>query len=420
MKQMVAPVLSLLSHRLLPPAVCALFLMLYVVVAFFTDDALIMLVQLVGHNPLALGLLALVAINALIRLALDIRNWQLSKKWDVEPPAADSGGRGHDTVTVTGWLDVGETARILAAEGYRVTVREGFVSARRGVSLLIPRLLWRLTVFLLFIGVAVSLSSRSSQRIPVIEGEPLQAPGAPPRTVERITLEETPGHWFLQRRLTITLLSPDGARDVCGIYPPGRLGTGFLYPRYLALAPLLRITEPGIGMSDGFRLIMLYPPGREDEVALAGDYRLKLVIPVRDAATDPFVSGRFDLHVKLLKGDQLLSEGDIPYGGRFEADGFSVALLDARRYVVTDFVNDYGVLCIWTACVMLCAAMILYLPLRWIWPLRQIQFAADGEGGVCARSRSEGRTRRHEGLFHDLLDRISRDSSPSVRCRLDA
>lgn len=418
MKQIFATAISLLSHRLLPPAVYALFLMLYVAVAFFIDDALIMLVQLVDHNPLALGLLVLVAINALIRLALDLRNWQLSRM-DAADLSVGICGRYGGSIVVAGCLDADETARILTSEGYRVTVGEGFVSARRGVSLLIPRLLWRLTVFLLFVGVALSLSSRSSQRIPVIEGEPLQVPGAPPRTVERITLEETPGHWFLQRRLAITLLSPDGERDVCGIYPPGRLGASFLYPRYLALAPLLSVSVPVSGVTEGYQLIMLYPPGREDEVVLAGDYRLKLVIPPREGGGDPFVSGRFDLHVRLLKGGQLLSEGDIPFGGRFEANGYSVALLGARRYVVTDFVRDYGVFCIWTAFAALFASMILYLPLRWIWPRRLMLFAADGEGGVRAWSRSEGRTRRHEALYHDLLDRICRDSIPSARSRLD-
>jgi hypothetical protein len=180
-----------------------------------------------------------------------------------------------------------------------VTVREGFVNARRGPGLFIPRLLWRLTVVLLFAGVALSLSSRRSLRAPVIEGEALQIPGTPPRNVERITLEDVPGHWFLKRRLTISLLTPDGGRDIYGIYPPCISGNSFLYPRYLAVAPLLRIRVPeSAESSTDYRLIMIYPPGREDEIELAGDYRLKLVIRQRAGMADPFVSGRFDLHAE--------------------------------------------------------------------------------------------------------------------------
>lgn len=411
MKRIPMAFMSLLSHRLLSPAVCALFLLLYIGIAFFTDEALVTMVDIVGHNPLALGLLALVVVNALLSMIADIRDWRIAGKIAAGlHPAALSSMR-HESIAVAARLDTGETARILGAAGYRVTVREGFVAARRGWSQLCPRLLWRLTVCLLFAGVALSLSSRQSQRVPVIEGEVLQLEGGVQRTVEQITLEDAPGHWFLQHRLAIALAGADNQRDVYGIYPPGLLGSSFLYPRYLALAPLLRITEPGIGVSEGFQLIMLYPPGREDTVKLSGDYLLKLVIPVREGLADPFVSGRFDLHVRLLKGDQLLFEGDVPFGGRFDSGGFVVELLDARRYVVTDFVRDYGVLCIWIACAAAMMAFALYLPLHFVWPRREMQFSADGEGRVKAWCRSEGRTRRHEALFHDLLDRICRDKA---------
>ena len=403
--------LALLSHRLLLPAVCALFLLLYIALAFFTDEALITLVQLVGHNPLALGMLLLVAVNALLRMVADLRSWRAAGKAAAGRLSADIDSDFHETIAVVGRLDTDETARILTAEGYRVTVREGFVNARRGLGLFIPRLLWRLTVVLLFAGVALSLSSRLSLRAPVIEGETVQIPGAPPHSVERIALEDAPGHWFLKRRLTISLLASDGGRDIYGIYPPGISGSSFLYPRYLAVAPLLRIRAPeSVELSTNYRLLMIYPPGREDEIALAGDYRLRLVIPQRAGMADPFVSGRFDLHVRLLKGGQLVSEGEIPFGGRFESNGLSVELLDARRYVVTDFVRDYGVPCIWMALSAALLAACLYLPLRLIWPRREMRFSADGEGVVSAWSSSEGCTRRHEALFHDLLDRICRDN----------
>lgn len=399
MKRILVKALVLVSHRLLPPVVCGLFLLLYIGTAFFTDDALVTLVQLTGYAPPALGLLVLVAVNALLRIG------------------ADKYGQAS-ALAVAGKLDTVETARILGAEGYRVTVREGFVDARRGVSLFIPRLLWRLTVFLLFVGVALSLSSRRSLRLPVIEGEQLQIPDAAPRSVERITLETVPGHPFLQRRLTISLLTPDGGRDVYGIYPPRLLGSAYLYPRYLALAPLLQISLPdSVTSSADYRMIKIYPPGREDEVVVSDEYRLKLVIPQRGDSADPFQTARFNLHVRLLKGDQLFAEGDLPFGGSFEANGFSVALLDARRYVVTDFVRDYGVPCIWSAFVLLLAAVTLYLPLRYIWPRREMLFSADGEGGVSATCYSEGRNRGHDELFHDLLDRISRDGSKPSSAR---
>lgn len=412
MKRVLATAVSIMSHRLLLPTVCVLFLFLYIAVAFFTDEALVTLIQLIGHNPLALVLLALVAMNALLGLIADIRSWRIAGKAAAGLHSAGTESNSYETLAVSGRLDTDETARILSAEGYQVTVREGFVAARRGWSLLLPRMLWRLTICLLFVGVALSLSLRQSQRVPLIEGEALQIPGIPTRTVERITLEDVPGHWFLQRRLAITLAGADGQRDNYGIYPPGLLGPGFLYPRYLAVAPLLRITEPGIGVSEGYQLIMLYPPGREDVVALSGDYRLKLVILTREGMADPFASGRFDLHVRLLKGDQLLFEGDVPFGGRFESSGFAVELLDASRYVVTDFVNDYGVLCIWMACVAALLAVTLYLPLRFLWPHRFMFFSIDSEKmQIVSGCSSEGKSRQNKALYYDLLDKICREES---------
>ncbi|MGB9081284.1 MAG: hypothetical protein WCD00_08290, partial [Desulfuromonadaceae bacterium] len=127
MKRVLIAFTSLLSHRLLSPAVCALFLLFYIGVAFVNDEALVTMVQLVGHNPLALGLLALVAMNALFSMIADIRDWRIAGKVAAGPFPAVSDSMRHESITVVGRLDVDETARILSAEGYRVTVREGFV-----------------------------------------------------------------------------------------------------------------------------------------------------------------------------------------------------------------------------------------------------------------------------------------------------
>lgn len=409
MKRTLTAIVALLSHRLVLPAVCVLFLLCYIGVTFFTDEALVTLLRLIGQNPLALGLLALVAVNALLGMVTDIRVWIAARKLSDGRSHVDIGVMGHETIMVAGRLDTEETARILRIGGYRVTIREGFVSASRGISLLAPRLLWRLTVCLLFAGMALSLLSRQSQRIPVIEGEVLDLAGMPERTVERITLEDVPGHWFLQRKLAIALIDPSGRRDTYGVYPPRILGSGFLYPRYLSLAPLLRIDGPGFGLSEGYRLVMLYPPGREDVIPLSGDYQLKLVIPDLEGMTDPFVSGRFDIHFTLLKGDQLVSEGDVPFGGRFESVDLTVELRDARRYVVTDFVRDYGLFCIWIALVTALVAFILYLPLRFLWPQRFMIFSVDTEKmQIVAGCSSEGKSRQNETLFYDLLDKICR------------
>lgn len=413
MKLIFARIVTTMSHRLLLPVVCALFLTLYIAIAFFTDEALVTLVQLVGHNPLALGLLALVVINASFRMAGDLRSYLTSRQAVAGAAPAAVEGVFAQSLAVSGQLDTDEVGRILGGEGYRVTVRDGSIAAVRGVSLICPRLLWRLALLLLFAGVALSLSTRTSLRMPVIEGEPLQVGGVAQFTVARIALEDTPGHWFLQRRLTVGLADGEGRQSAFGIYPPGMVGDSFLYPRYLGVAPLLRLNAPGVTEPfEGYQLIMLYPPGREDKVELINGYHAQFVILQRDGMPDPFVSGRYDLHVKLLKGDQLIAEGDIPFGGRFEADGFSVELLGSTRFVVTDLVRDYGVLFIWLASAVALLAFMLYLPLRCLCPRRVMLFFAYSEGRIVACCSSEGKRHRHEALFHDMLDRLCRNGYP--------
>jgi len=410
MRRFVAATGRIIAHRLLIPGVLALFLLLYIGIAFFTDEALAAMLPMVGRNPLAIGLLALSALNALCLMGADLQSYRPVRRRSTGQPSAADDRSGRESLAVSGQLDTTETVRILTSEGYRVSAESDSIVARRGWSLLVSRLLLHLALVLLFSGVLLSLTTRRSLRLPVIEGEALQAADMAPRTVERIHFEEAPGSWFLQHRLAIVVSGVDGQKKSYGIYPPGRIDGRFLYPRYLAIAPLLRISAPGPGgESEGFRLIMLYPPGREDEIPLEGGYRLKLVIPPQEGLPDPVVAGRFDLHVRVFRGDLLLGEGDLPFGGRMEAGGVSVALLDARRFVVTDLVRDNGVICIWGALLAALLSVVIYLPVRCVWPRREMVFSATGQGGVRACSFAEGKKRRHESLFHDLLDKMSRN-----------
>jgi hypothetical protein len=410
MRRFVAATGRIIAHRLLIPVVLALFLLVYIGIAFFTDEALAVMLPVVGRNPIALGLLALSALNALCLMVEELKHYCDVRRFAPgQPPAVDDSSC-RESLAVSGRMDVVDTVRILTAEGYRVSVEEGTVVARCGMRLLVPRLLWRLALALLFSGVLLSLTTRRSLRLPVIEGEVLQAAGMAPRSVERINFEDAPGSWFLQHRLAIVVSGVDGQKKSYGIYPPGRIDGCFVYPRYLAIAPLLRISAPGPGgESEGYRLIMLYPPGREDEIALEGGYRLKLVILQREGMPDPVAAGRFDLHVKVFRGDLLLGEGELPFGSRIEAGGLSVALLGARRFVVTDLVRDNGVLCIWGACIAALLSVVIYLPVRVLWPRREMAFSNIGQGEMRAYCFAEGSRRRHESLFLDLMDKICRN-----------
>lgn len=405
MKRVYTAICSLVGHRLMLPAILAVFLCIYIGIAFFTDEALVTMVQLLGHTPATHLLFVLAVCNILCRMGSERGRYRAIRLLSTGRIPERCDGVPLQTLSVNGNLDSTETARILADQGYRVSSGAGYVAARRGRSLLAPRLLRQSALLLMFSGIALSLATRQSLRVPAIEGETLQVRGMTPRTIERINLQETPGQRILQRRLTVVASDIEGSRRQYGIYPPGTMEGRFFYPRFLSVAPLLKVATPEGELSEGYRLIMLYPPGREDEVVLGNGYRLTLAILQKDGAPDPFMAGRFDLHLKAFKGNQLLGEGELPFGGRLDAGGMSVSLLDARRFVVTDFVRDKGVFCIWLACAAAAVSLALYLPIKVLWPRREMFFADDGHGVVTACSYAEGGRQRHESLFLDLLDR---------------
>ena len=402
---MMARLLALLGHRLLAPAVCAIFLAAYVVTSFFTDETLVLLIGLIGRNPLALGLLLLGGINSLLgacSLWSRFRAGRQLLKGSLSPVVS-----GWEMLDLAGKLDIPETAGILKEAGYRVAIGGSYVAAWRGLSLLVPRLLWKLAIGLAFLGIMLSLAGRKSTRMEFAEGEPLPVTGMPPAMVERIELQSSPDHWFYQNQLSITLAQLDGNKKYFGIYPPGVYGGTFVYPRYLSLAPLLQVRLPNVAenIETTYRQVMIYPPGREDIVEYPGGYRLFVSLVSGVSDVDPFIAADGMLNLRLVRDNHVVAESRVAKGSGFAANGHEVRYLGLKRFVVTDLVRDPGVPFVWGAVVAAILSLTLYLPIRLFLPKREVLFVVDGDL-VKAYSRAEGRYLRHGALFHDLLDRI--------------
>jgi hypothetical protein len=153
----------------------------------------------------------------------------------------------------------------------------------------------------------------------------------------------------------------------------------------------------------------VFPPGKEENVVIPGSpYRVVFSIPEPDSGSErygAYMSGNVTFRFKLLKDKDVLFTGTVPAGGEFARDGFRLALPDVRRLVVTDFIKDNGVLFIWWAGLFFCAAAALWLPVRAFFPRREMLFLF-GQDGTVAGSSAEGRTRKHAGVFHEMLDMI--------------
>lgn len=386
--------------RSVAPGIVALFLLLYVGIAFGSNEPLTTLMALTRGNVMLLLLLALVPLNLAARLADEAWAHVRRRRAMAGKACAGAAGLFDDAVRLPRETCFIEQARRMACRGYQTRATADSLAAWRGVTLLPARLLFLLGGFCLFAGILLSLTTRDTQRAPVVEGETL--PGSRD-LVRRIVLRDEPG-LLLERSLEIFVAMEGGGERTFGLYPPARHHGRFLYPRYLGVAPLVRLTAPELPNGfEQYAVLGVYPPGKEDTVTIP-DSPYRMIFQMAPAATeDPYITGRVELRFRILKGDRQVFAGSAPVGGGASGNGYSVAFPACRRMVVADFVQDAGVPLIWSAALLFCLALCYLLPVR-LWCPRRELLVFRGEAGLTACSRAEGGRRAHAGSFHELLD----------------
>lgn len=410
MNRLLRAILAAASSRALAPLVIGFFFLLYIGIAFFTDETLITLMAFTRKNLVLAGILALIPLNRALRVLhesgrhLEMRRVMAGKTTEVRRDLFD------EAVELPVSPSFPELQNRLGAVGYTTRHSENVLTAWRGVSVFPARILFLAGTFFLFAGILISITSRTSHRQMVIEGEPLPMPGGTGGRVERIILANSSGP-ILGKTLTMEIApssSGEGKRTF-GIYPPALYGGYFVYPRYLGLALLLRFSAPDLPA--GYEkpcILNCYPPGREASEDIPGSpYRIVFSIPEPEAGSGyiSYMTGDVTLQFKLLKGKDVLFTGSAPGGGEFVRDGYRLAFPDIRRLVVTDYIGDYGVLFIWGASLLFLAAGCIWLPIRAFFPRREMLFRFD-QGVTTACSFAEGGGRKHVGVFHEMLDLI--------------
>lgn len=408
MRPLLQTLYRLLSCRALAPLVLALFLLIYIAMAFVSDEALTMLMEMTRKNPPLLALLALLPLNGLLRLIGETSSFIRHRRLLAAGGSVDPLGAMFDEeVAMVSTVPTGLLHERLAVAGYTVRSANGCLAAWRGTSLVPLRLLCLAAMTLLFGGIVLSFVSRSSVRVPVIEGEQLEWPPGRGDLVERVTLREQSGA-LLERRLDIELTSLGGGRKTMGLYPPALYHGAYLYPRYLGIAPLIKFYADDLpeGVESHF-LLGIYPPGKEDRAEIpATPYRLAVTLLPDPSGGDPFISGRMGFGVKILKGDVQLHSATVPLGGEVRGGGCRVVFAGFRRYVATDVVRDFGFVPIWISLLCYSLAAVCWLPLRLLSPRGEMVFLVDGEV-TRAGSYAEGGKIRHGAVFHDALDLLA-------------
>ena len=406
MKRLLSAIWTVLSSRALPPLVCGVFLLTYVGIAFGTDDTLIALMEFTRTRVILTILLALIPLNSLCRIVMETDRHLKRRRAITGEGSYAPAGLFDESVTVPASPVFAELQDRLGAAGYRCRGTENTLAAWRGVSTFPARLFFLAGTLCLFAGILVSLTTRTSHRMNVIEGEALPTAKGGGGLVERISMKPSSGPIF-DKILTLEV-APSAAGDgrkVFGLYPPSLYRSYFVYPRYLGIAAVVSFSAPETqSVYEKRSILNIYPPGKEDRLEIPGSpYLIDFSMAKPDDGSDPYMTGRVTFLFKVLKGKEVLFAGSAPTGGEFARDGYRLAIPDCRRMVITDFIQDYGVLLVWTAAILFIVAGCIWLPARSFFPRREMLFTLGGDA-IQASTRAEGRKRIHAGVFNETLD----------------
>ena len=412
MKRLVPSLWSLFASRAVTPMVMLCFLLLYIGIAFFSEEPLVTLMGLTRSNPPLALLLALIPLNCGFRLVMEARRFN-KRRGLMTGKAGESTPQElfDETVHLSAATPLAVLQGRLEAFGYRTRLSGASLASWQGISLFPAKMLFLAALFCLFSGILISTTLRTARQVAVVEGEPFPLSPAGRDRVELISFAEQRG-LFLERTLSIQVAGADGTKRVFGVYPPAFYRGYFVYPRFLGIAPLIRFTAPEVPTGfETFYILMIYPPGKEDSASIPGTaYRIVFSLAEPQGGDDPFSSGRMSLLFKILKGDEPVSSGKIPLGGEFAGNGYRLSFPDFRRMVATDLVRDHGVILIWAGTFIFCLAILVWLPVRLFFPRREMLFVEES-GSVHACSRAEGRRGKHGGMFHEALDFLASDRS---------
>jgi len=410
MKRLIRSILTTGSSRGVPPTVIGFFFLIYIGIAFFTDETLIALMALTGKSVILAALLALIPLNSALRLLMETGRFLKKRRMFKEKVTEAMPEQFDEMVELPASPHFAGLESRFAAVGYKTHRTENALAAWRGFTVFPARILFLAGTFCLFTGILISVTTRTSHRQMIIEGEPMPTPEGIGGTVKRITLANSNAS-ILARTLTIEVAPSNSGEQnrIFGIYPPSLYGGAFVYPRYLGLDLLLQFNAPDLPGGYAKHVILnCYPPGKEDSKTIPDSpYRIVFSIPEPEPSSDRYISYMSrdkTLQFKLLKGGEVLFSGRAPVGGEFVRDGYRMAFPETRRLVVTDFIGDYGVFFIWAAALFFFFAAVIWLPIRTFFPRNEMLFRYDDSGMMKAFSGSEGGRRAHAGIFHEALD----------------
>jgi len=401
-KRVFTAIISISASRTVTPVVIAFYMMLYIVLAFGTDEVLVTLMELIRKSILLQFVFLLVPLNCVARIIKEVLAYNNRRKIFAGDCRDIQDGYFPEEVVLEGVVKCDSVRELLSSSGYKINCLNDRLIALQGISLAPVRIIGFVATALLFIGVLLSLTTRQVRREAIIEGEQLPAVMGN-GTVDRITLKDTSGI-FLSKTLSIDATF-EGRTSHFKLYPPSFFRNSFVYMRYLGMAPLVTFKAPDLSAPvSSYLILMLYPPGRNDTAEIPDtDYKVLMSLDSPLDGSDPYEKADGIFRFTIMKGKEALHSGQAMVGQAYRYGGYEISFTDPRRVVMADLVVDRGITLVWWGGVLIVVSSLFRVVIGVFSPRREMLFRVEG-GNLHCRSFAEGGFAGHAGVFHEAVD----------------
>ena len=148
MKRLLRAIFAAGSSRAVPPVVIGFFFLLYIGIAFFTDETLITLMAFTRKSLILAALLALIPLNSAFRIVRETVRQLAMRRALTGKPTDRMSELFDETVELPSSPSFPELQGRLAAVGYKTRRSENALTAWRGISLFPARILFLAGTFL--------------------------------------------------------------------------------------------------------------------------------------------------------------------------------------------------------------------------------------------------------------------------------
>jgi hypothetical protein len=331
----------------------------------------------------------------------------------------------------------------LSEMGYHVKhSTQGGIYAVKGRLSELGKLVLAFSLFLLLLGLFISLNFRTAYEIVAGEGQDVflkeQARASRNSWTEgsretkareadnlpdvsfRLNRVDTAGEsdtsrpWysFLSGNITAWIAYPADTLEseaAIGFYPPQRVMGEYLQLTDFGYAPMVLIKDQqGRIMTQSFVILRLLPAGTEDSIQPPGSpYSFYFSLAGQEHAGDSRIP---DYILKITRGVDIVYQGQVAQGKTITFEGNTLSLPETTHWVSFNVVDDYGIPISFTAIILGVIGLGLTFCCKFIWYRRELYFIPvmhePAVKKVYVGSKAERSRKTHSEQLDLLLEKL--------------